>query len=201
MLRTRLPVASRCIATPLLPHDLHVLSLPLAFILSQDQTLHCKWVWIDLVNQILNNNATLLTSVFYCRMLLFPNFQRSFQLFADPHFFDGSAKVAALSIPAKFFLIFFQAFFRLRIPFDLTFLRTTRLFFKAGCKYRPKYIPAKLFLKKFLHNCSRRLYHNPANTLHYCVSRKSENVKVWMCDFEFVCNTQCPMPYAQCLLQ
>ncbi len=40
--RTRLPVASICIATNLLPHDLHVLSLPLAFILSQDQTLHCK---------------------------------------------------------------------------------------------------------------------------------------------------------------
>ena len=28
---------------PLLPLDLHVLSLPLAFILSQDQTLHCKY--------------------------------------------------------------------------------------------------------------------------------------------------------------
>ena len=27
---------------PLLPFDLHVLSLPLAFILSQDQTLHCS---------------------------------------------------------------------------------------------------------------------------------------------------------------
>ncbi len=40
MLRTRAPVASD-IAT-LLPLDLHVLSLPLAFILSQDQTLHCK---------------------------------------------------------------------------------------------------------------------------------------------------------------
>ena len=26
----------------MLPFDLHVLSLPLAFILSQDQTLHCK---------------------------------------------------------------------------------------------------------------------------------------------------------------
>ena len=39
---TRLPVASNCIATVLLPLDLHVLSLPLAFILSQDQTLHCK---------------------------------------------------------------------------------------------------------------------------------------------------------------
>ncbi len=38
--RTRLPVAGG-IATPL-PLDLHVLSLPLAFILSQDQTLRCK---------------------------------------------------------------------------------------------------------------------------------------------------------------
>ena len=38
MFRTRLPVASICIATDLLPLDLHVLSLPLAFILSQDQT-------------------------------------------------------------------------------------------------------------------------------------------------------------------
>ena len=40
MLRTRAPVAGD-IATPL-PLDLHVLGLPLAFILSQDQTLHCK---------------------------------------------------------------------------------------------------------------------------------------------------------------
>jgi hypothetical protein len=38
--RTRLPVVIS-IAT-MLPLDLHVLSLPLAFILSQDQTLHCK---------------------------------------------------------------------------------------------------------------------------------------------------------------
>ncbi len=35
MLRTRAPL---CITTPF---DLHVLGLPLAFILSQDQTLHC----------------------------------------------------------------------------------------------------------------------------------------------------------------
>ena len=42
MFRTRLPVASNCIATVLLPHDLHVLGLPLALILSQDQTLHSK---------------------------------------------------------------------------------------------------------------------------------------------------------------
>ena len=40
-LRTLPPVAARCIATPAMPLDLHVLSLPLAFILSQDQTLLC----------------------------------------------------------------------------------------------------------------------------------------------------------------
>ena len=41
VLLTSAPVAARSIATPALPLDLHVLSLSLAFILSQDQTLHC----------------------------------------------------------------------------------------------------------------------------------------------------------------
>ena len=41
MLLTRAPVAGGCIATSPLPLDLHVLSLSLAFILSQDQTLRC----------------------------------------------------------------------------------------------------------------------------------------------------------------
>ena len=41
MLLTRAPVAGGSIATPPLPLDLHVLSLSLAFILSQDQTLRC----------------------------------------------------------------------------------------------------------------------------------------------------------------
>ena len=40
-LRTLSPVAVKSIATLTLPLDLHVLSLPLAFILSQDQTLLC----------------------------------------------------------------------------------------------------------------------------------------------------------------
>ena len=41
-LLTRAPVAAKSIATFALPLDLHVLSLPLAFILSQDQTLRCN---------------------------------------------------------------------------------------------------------------------------------------------------------------
>ena len=57
--RTRLPVASICIATDLLPLDLHVLSLPLAFILSQDQTLHCKRV-VTIALKILSEKLTVL---------------------------------------------------------------------------------------------------------------------------------------------
>ena len=41
-LRTRAPVAAIEPKSNALPLDLHVLSLPLAFILSQDQTLHSK---------------------------------------------------------------------------------------------------------------------------------------------------------------
>ena len=41
VLLTRAPVAAGSVATPALPLDLHVLSLSLAFILSQDQTLRC----------------------------------------------------------------------------------------------------------------------------------------------------------------
>ena len=45
-----------------LPLDLHVLSLPLAFILSQDQTLHCT-------SFILYSSSTILTSSFLKRNL------------------------------------------------------------------------------------------------------------------------------------
>ena len=41
VLLTRAPVAANGVATTALPLDLHVLSLSLAFILSQDQTLRC----------------------------------------------------------------------------------------------------------------------------------------------------------------
>ena len=44
MLLTSAPVAIGRIAMPMLPLDLHVLSLSLAFILSQDQTLRCAYL-------------------------------------------------------------------------------------------------------------------------------------------------------------
>ena len=54
-LRPLASAADKSISTPSLPLHLHVLSLPLAFILSQDQTLHCT-------SFILYSSSTILTS-------------------------------------------------------------------------------------------------------------------------------------------
>ena len=47
VLLTRAPVAGGRVATPPLPLDLHVLGLSLAFILSQDQTLRCCYLFLS----------------------------------------------------------------------------------------------------------------------------------------------------------
>ena len=59
VLLTSAPVAAKGIATLALPLDLHVLSLSLAFILSQDQTLRCCIIVSSSFQKKLNENATL----------------------------------------------------------------------------------------------------------------------------------------------
>lgn len=50
-LRTRAPVVIKEASSSMLPLDLHVLGLPLAFILSQDQTLHrCFIIYYKSIN-------------------------------------------------------------------------------------------------------------------------------------------------------
>ena len=50
----------------MLPLDLHVLSLPLAFILSQDQTLHrCSLIIFELRKIILTSQKDVFAYVFY----------------------------------------------------------------------------------------------------------------------------------------
>ena len=65
VLLTSAPVADRRIATPSLPLDLHVLSLSLAFILSQDQTLRCCISYFYFFSEInvLNTTVHLLYKV------------------------------------------------------------------------------------------------------------------------------------------
>ena len=56
MLLARLPLISSSIATKRNPFDLHVLGVLLAFILSQDQTLHKK-SWLTLFAMLLTVNV------------------------------------------------------------------------------------------------------------------------------------------------
>ena len=70
-LRTLAPVAidTSTNLRVMLPLDLHVLSLPLAFILSQDQTLHCiisyKFLSLSLTLIIPTKELTLLDKLFF----------------------------------------------------------------------------------------------------------------------------------------
>ena len=73
VLLTRAPVADKGIATSPLPLDLHVLSLSLAFILSQDQTLRCLNCFIILAPEsviVVQSHTSLTVSI---RKINFPN--------------------------------------------------------------------------------------------------------------------------------
>ena len=65
VLLTRAPVAGSSASTTPLPLDLHVLSLSLAFILSQDQTLRCLSCLLSLFRLFRQDNCLLFCSV--CR--------------------------------------------------------------------------------------------------------------------------------------
>ena len=126
-LRTRAPVATKlCKHSFMLPLDLHVLSLPLAFILSQDQTLHCK------KRNLLNLSSNLKGIVFEISLLakrrkkliqllkylkeriLFDWAVALIFLFLLSHLFrrESGAKVRCFFQTTKFFGNFFQKIFQ-----------------------------------------------------------------------------------------
>ncbi len=90
----------------MLPLDLHVLSLPLAFILSQDQTLHCKCCLI--LTCIILKNQRVKSKLYSLDLPLVPFrfaseqsaivslLSKIFRAIWRTHFFNGSAKVRAL---------------------------------------------------------------------------------------------------------
>ena len=137
-LRTLAPVADKSIATLSLPLDLHVLSLPLAFILSQDQTLHCT-------SFILYSSSTILTSSFLKRNLRSNVFRvalyisyflqvccLSLSLFQSTvvRFPNGIAKVRLFSFipnPNQKFLHFFWNYFSPQQPPQRNSLKNSAL--------------------------------------------------------------------------
>ena len=128
-LRTRAPLVSG-IAT-LLPFDLHVLGLPLAFILSQDQTLHCKRVDSLFIKEIQIWLSCLLMLMLYCYSTCDCNLccfrcYVSFQYFKE--LFCGRCGWAAHS-------------FRLAVERSISFV-STFLVSKNGAQ---KYVPVFVF--------------------------------------------------------
>ena len=126
MLLTRAPVASKGIATSLLPLDLHVLGLSLAFILSQDQTLRCiSYYFLFLYLRIAPAEIDFALSLV---LLFFPVFSMSFCPPRPdcPRGVSRSAKVlqsyTLFPFPSKFFTSFFEKIFKyLQTPIS-TFL-------------------------------------------------------------------------------
>ena len=94
-----------------LPLDLHVLSLPLAFILSQDQTLHCKNC-----SFLPFDSSSCLTHISICMsthaISIFSSFQISLVSCRRFLWRKTGAKVQPFFIPAKYFFNFFLFFVR-----------------------------------------------------------------------------------------
>ena len=152
-LHTRYAPVRRSPPSVLLPHvlplDLHVLGLPLAFILSQDQTLHCKkkfiksWLvsqrhWIQKPWIFLNVFSCFITS----KNILFVIHP------CDCHaayLSKRTAKVRTFFELPNFSKTFLKKFF------SSTFLRTRvlSLFLESGCKGSDFFESCKRFAKKF----------------------------------------------------
>ena len=93
----------------MLPLDLHVLSLPLAFILSQDQTLHCKNLFLNLftknnpVNSIQNTNKLIFDEISISRLVVYFIISKNFFLYQLPadlislYFWDDKDNVSIFS--------------------------------------------------------------------------------------------------------
>ena len=119
MLLTRPPL--RIKTNPYSPFDLHVLSVPPAFVLSQDQTLYKSCISISVSTELrsLFNNACVITAHFYTLCLSFPFFKgisRVVTLFALFNFQDAVSCFALLrntfiiSHSEDFVKYFFQVF-------------------------------------------------------------------------------------------
>ena len=93
----------------MLPLDLHVLSLSLAFILSQDQTLRCSNCFMSLLKIPLFPGSSILLTVFIlntCTTVVYVNFSKnSYQSFL-------SKRGAKVRIFIFIFQIFSKVFFR-----------------------------------------------------------------------------------------
>ena len=113
-----------------LPLDLHVLSLPLAFILSQDQTLRCKNCIICLLRRFLLWSLSKILTSFLDETSISPGYATSY---FQRTFTFGASKVMLLYFLSKKNRIFFPACFSFFFP----------------CFSKPEHYPSLLFNQLF----------------------------------------------------
>ena len=136
----RSPAAHCCAPLPL---DLHVLGLPLAFILSQDQTLHCKNCSRNLLTRLVSEPRAFTRSPRHTLSLWSQCFNvlclRRGALGQTPVFLESGCKDTTIFQTAKFF---FQFFLSLRRNAHWHSDKNFKLFFtrqeKAPAKRPPK---------------------------------------------------------------
>ena len=136
----------------MLPLDLHVLSLPLAFILSQDQTLHCIFYNISSLTWhliILSKELTLLDKLFFS-VLASCTVEQSFQwtcwnsLARDP-FFVWGCKGTLYFLISKLFWKNFSIFISKASVLVRTHGLVNHPFFIWDCKGTLFFITSKFF--------------------------------------------------------
>jgi hypothetical protein len=132
VLRTRSPVVSKKASFFLLPLDLHVLGLPLAFILSQDQTLHCSKFNLILASKI---DVINLAAASYQRTYIYSPHSAFRCVFV---FSKRTAKIETFLFLKNLFKFFFQLLY-FCYPVSK---RTCAYCFKAGAKIRTYFIHA-----------------------------------------------------------
>ena len=143
-----------------LPLDLHVLSLSLAFILSQDQTLRCLNCFLSLCSEFVFISSLLTVLIFNtCTTCWYVNLSKNFRFL-----FDCGCKGKDFFLTTKFFRRKFEKFFWVAVAVGIL-LRTSNLIpfpqvtsfimfvrrslSNAGAKVVDYYIRSKLFTDYF----------------------------------------------------
>ena len=112
MLLTRLPLDLKEASFLLLSFDLHVLSTPPAFVLSQDQTLHDRsFVWLDYFLPCSNSLLGIATSHIGLIRSLYCS------VFKEPSLFK---RLDYLTTFISFCQMFFEIFFKVSLSFGLS---------------------------------------------------------------------------------
>ena len=117
----------------LLPLDLHVLSLPLAFILSQDQTLHCKNCSFYLLTRLVSTSYhyKMFDTRYLYLLIRFKFLSPSFSTtFSTSRFSSkADAKIQPFSIPAKYFFHNASNFVFIMLCYNILYLKKNLHFF------------------------------------------------------------------------